>query len=291
MVFHKNIEVRDLKSKYGGTQRGLFALERIEKGELIWYCLCGDEDKTFTRDELLKIIEQHPHLDYFVRSFSYMIDDDLYAMPKTYMNEKNNDECALFNHSCTPNCGFDDTGNGIIAVRTIEPGEELAYHYGFLETETSLIYGLICKCNSSNCDKRLLFDYYRDPQFVDTYYSCMTPYLRKKVHDMKDKWYSTNCYVKRLTPSKEQSSLDSSSSNSDDDCDDNCVQKGLFTISNMKKDDLVASFTSVDNIAENKHYLRHSSQPNCYIKGKDVFVMYDVPSDTELTLYYHGVLL
>ena len=57
-----------------------------------------------------------------------MIDDDIYAMPSTYLEEKNNDECALFNHSCNPNCGFDSTGDGIYAIRTIEPGEELGMY-------------------------------------------------------------------------------------------------------------------------------------------------------------------
>jgi SET domain-containing protein len=60
-----------------------------------------------------------------------MIDDDLYLMPLTYMNEQNNDECAFFNHSCVPNCGFSDAfGDNVVAVRDISVGEELTYHYG-----------------------------------------------------------------------------------------------------------------------------------------------------------------
>jgi len=276
MVFYKNIEVRDIKSKYEGAQRGLFARERINPGELIWHCNCGAEDGVFTRVQLLDIIRKHPHLDYFVRSFSYMVDDDLYLMPHTYMEQKNNDECALFNHSCNPNCGFDETGDGIIAIRTIEPGDELAYHYGFLETEMSLIYGMNCKCGSSKCDGKLLFDYYRDPDFIEKYFPCMTPYLQKKAVDMKERWYSSNCYVKRFENEREPD-----------------VEKwdiGLFSISTVKKEELVASFSN-DEIAESKQFLRHSAQPNCYIDGRDVFARDDIPSDTELTLYYHGILL
>ena len=71
-------------------------------------CKCGDEDILFTKAQLLDIISKYPHLEYFVRSFSYMSDDDLYFLPKTWMEAKNNDECAFFNHSCETNIGYLD---------------------------------------------------------------------------------------------------------------------------------------------------------------------------------------
>ena len=37
-----------------------------------------------------------------------MSDDDLYFLPQTWMEAKNNDECAYFNHSCDPNIGYLD---------------------------------------------------------------------------------------------------------------------------------------------------------------------------------------
>jgi hypothetical protein len=276
MVFYKNIEVRDLNTKYGGSQRGLFAMETIEPGEKIWYCECGEEDGTFTRAELLSIINKYPKLDYFVRSFSYMVDDDIYAMPLTYREEKNNDECALFNHSCNPNCGFDITGNCIMSLRTIHAGDELSYHYGFLETESSLIYGFECKCASANCDKSILFDYYRDQEFVGKYFDFFTPYLRKKVIDMQTRWYSAQCYLKRfnnkLTVNKEDWPV------------------GLAALRDIKKDELVARF-STELISPDCHFIRNSIVPNCYVIDRDVFASVDIPSEAELTLYYHGILL
>ena len=83
MVF--SIQVKELKLKYGDSHKGLIAQEPIRKGEMIWTCNCGEKDVSFTRDQLLAIIQKHPRLDYFVRSFSYMIDDDLYLMPLTYL--------------------------------------------------------------------------------------------------------------------------------------------------------------------------------------------------------------
>jgi hypothetical protein len=314
MVFFKNVEVRCMRDKYGGTQRGLFALERIKKGEKIWFCDCTDKDGAFTRKQLLNIIKKHPKLDYFVRSFSYMIDDDLYAMPLTYMEEKNNDECALFNHSCNPNCGLgfgdDDEegfGDNVICIRDIDIGEELTYHYGLLETEASLINGLKCECNSPNCCGLLTFDFYRDAAFVEKFFPYMTPYLREKVRDMKNRWFSTNCYVKRLPPSNDATSVsssssslsslptsanDSSSGDSSDDSKPNDVehwQKSLFSLNSLKKGDLVARFS--DEIHPSSHFIRHSSVPNCVLLDADVYTLTDIPEDSELTIYYHGILL
>ncbi len=93
---------------------------------------------------------------------------------------------------------------------------------------------------------------------------------------MKERWYSTNCYVKRIPSDTTENVMD--------------WDKGLYAISPLKKDQLLASFSN-DEIFETKHFLRHSENANCYIKGRDVFAKFDIPSETELTLYYHGILL
>lgn len=302
MVFYKKVEIRDQKDRLGGCQRGIFALERIEKGERIWFCECGEKDGSYTRKQLLDLIRKYPKLDYFVRSFSYMIDDDLYALPHGYMEEKNNDECALFNHSCNPTCGFaeDGFGDNVVAVRDIEPGEELTYHYGILETEASLIYGLICKCNSSNCCGVLTFDYYRDPDFVAKFFDYMTPYLKQKSIDMKQKWYSRNCYVKRYFPLnqfKPVSSSSSISSTSDDSTDDSSIDleeypKGLCSLRTISNGELVATF-NVDNpkeINESKHFIRNCINANCVLIGFNVYASMDIPPETELTLHFERII-
>ena len=270
MVFYKKVDVSDLKEKYGFSQQGLIAQEPIKKGERIWHCTCGEKDISFTRAQLLDIIHKFPKLDYFVRSFSYMIDDDIYAIPLTYLEEKNNDECAFFNHSCNSNCGFseDAFGDNVVAIRDIEPGEELTYHYGILESESSLIYGLQCKCDSINCSGRLTFDYYRDPEFVEKHFDYMTPYLKQKVMDMKDRWYSSKCYVKRIPPMIEKPLEE--------------WHTGLFALEKIKKDELVARFTN--EVELEKHFLNNSSNPNCYIVGQEVFAKSEIPIETELTI-------
>lgn len=278
MVFFKKVEVRDLRDKLGGTQKGLFAAELIQKGENIWHCDCSELDGSFTRQQLLDIIEKHPRLDYFVRSYSYMIEDDLYGLSKTYMEEKNKDECAYFNHSCSkPNCGFLDDAlcDNVVAFCDIQPGEELLFHYGLLETEASLIAGMECKCNSHNCSGKLTFDYYRDEEFVKKYYPYMTGYLKQKVLDMQEKWYSSDCYVKRI-PELTNDKIEE-------------WNKALFTLKPIRKGQKVASFCkalSEKDVLPSSHFIRDSLAPNCQVIGKDVFTTVDIDAETELTLSY-----
>ncbi len=60
----------------------------------------------------------------------------------------------------------------------------------------------------------------------------------------------------------------------------------------IAKGDLVAEFAKNDQIIEGNHFLRNNSfDANCECIGQKVFARTDVPADTELTLYYHGILL
>ena len=173
-----------------------------------------------------------------------------------------------------PNCGFGDDafGDNVVACRDINAGEELTYHYGILETEASLIFGMKCKCNSLDCVKNLTFDYYRDPLFAEKYFAYMTPYLKQKVIDMRTRWYSRNCYVKRI---------ETDYSDILEEC-----ETSLFSLNSIKKGELVASFLNED-IREDQHFLRNSSQPNCVLIGRDVFANEDILPEVELAICFN----
>ena len=304
MVFFKKVEIRSQKTKYDDeTQQGIFAMEPIKKGERIWYCECGAKDALFRRDQLLDIIDSHPKLDYFVRSYSYMVGDDVYALPVTFMQEENNDECYLFNHSCEPNSGFSDQvfddvvrpnadpedAFGIVACRDIQPGDEITYHYGFLETEASLIYNMECKCGSPSCAKNLTFDYYRDPAFVAKYFDYMTPYLKRKTLDIAVRWHSSETWLKRVKSEHDAMTTTTTTTTATPE-DPNEFIYSLFSLKAIEKGQLVASFAN-GLVAESAHFIRNSPTPNCTIVGCNVFANADIPPQTELTIYYHGILL
>jgi hypothetical protein len=137
-------------------------------------------------------------------------------------------------------------------------------------------------CGTANCCGRLTFDFYRDEAFVDAYYDCMTPYLKQKVADNRDKWCSTSCYVKRY---ENESALPIETTGAVVEEWD----KGLCALKPIKEGELVAVFAG--EVAEDKHFLRNSVTPNCHVIGREVFANTDIPQETELTLYYHGILL
>lgn len=60
------------------------------------------------------------------------------------------DPGRLVNHSCNPNTGIKDDSN-LIALRDIEPGEEIFYDYSTTMDEEK--WTMECRCEDSNCRK------------------------------------------------------------------------------------------------------------------------------------------
>lgn len=195
----------------------------------------------------------------------------MYMIPKSFLEQRNNDQCVLFNHSCEPNCGFDpDDGNSIIAIRPIEVGEELTYDYHFLETEPSLIRGMICKCDTPSCVGQLMFGRYREEEFQKRYYNYMSPYLRSRVRELKTKWYSPKCFTRSATMEK---------------------NKTLHALEWIEAGEIVARFHG-PVIVEN-HFIRAvtENEANCIVdEDKQVIALCDLPPESEVTLFYHGKL-
>lgn len=116
-----------------------------------------------------------------------MLDDDVFGIPRYYHNLGITCECPFVNHSCDPNCeyGTYEFQYPLIAARDIKKGEELTIHYGAHDTETSLINGIKCGCQSDNCVQILIFNFWKDPRFQEKYYHCMSGYIRRKVDQLR----------------------------------------------------------------------------------------------------------
>jgi hypothetical protein len=192
-------------------------------------------------------------------------------IPRTFAAQQNNDECVLFNHSCEPNCGFDSgDGNTVVAMRAIAIGEELTYDYHFLETEPSLIRGLVCKCQSPSCVGALMFDRYRDEEFQKQYYEYMSPYLQARVRELKTKWYSTKCFTRSATTNK---------------------NKSLHALEWIQAGEVVARFSGLVNV--DNHFIGEANEEEatCVVdEYEQVIAVCDLPPETEITLNYHGKL-
>ncbi len=108
--------------------RGLFAKELIKAGEVIvaWH------PKVLTREQAEGLSAEEKH-------YLYPEGDTMLYMqpPERYMN-----------HSCEPNTHV--IGKSDVALRDIQPGEEITSDYMELETEN-----FQCNCGSKNCKSKV----------------------------------------------------------------------------------------------------------------------------------------
>ena len=88
----------------------------------------------------------------------------------------------LVNHSCDPNAGlrFTDTGVFLVAVRAIQPGEEIAWDYSTTLRESN--WHMICQCRAPEC-RRVIGNFDSlDPDRQEWFRArnLVAPYLRRK---------------------------------------------------------------------------------------------------------------
>ena len=151
------------KVMIGNTNKGkgLIALQTIEKGEII------------------AIFDGEV---YFAESESKLPDvSQDYACPfhaKWYRDGKPSSYARRMNHSCEPNCGIKNLFE-IVAMRTIQSGEELTFDYGMICNSDWENPEGKCLCGSPNCRGKILP--YRDlPQSVkDGYKGYVSEWLEK----------------------------------------------------------------------------------------------------------------
>jgi uncharacterized protein len=129
---------------------GVFALRRIRKGTTVIEYL-GDR---VTHD---LANERYAHKDpKDGHTFLFTVD------AKTVIDAGvNGNEARFVNHGCHPNCQTVNTGKRIFieALRTIQPGEELAYDYQIQRddddpADVDVIFA--CRCGAKNCRGSML---------------------------------------------------------------------------------------------------------------------------------------
>jgi len=101
------------------------------------------------------------------------IAEDLFILPPPTL-----EIADLFNHSCAPNCGME--GNVVlVAMRDIEPGEELCFDYAM--TDDNPFFGFDCECDELECRGAVNGDDWQRPELWDRYEGFFTPYLAKRI--------------------------------------------------------------------------------------------------------------
>jgi SET domain-containing protein len=170
----------------------------------------------------------------------------------------------------------------VVAIRDIQPGEELTYDYQCMDTEPSFYDGIKCCCRSFKCRGVLRFDQYRNVDWQNLFYKYSGQFVKTKIDELKTKWFSSRCYPKHYPVQRQQSQQQQQDSTSPE------KELGLAALRMIRKDDLVAIYSDKSNISRSAHYLRHSETPTCYLEDNEVFARTDIEPETELTLNFNS---
>ena len=141
MKLNPKVEVR--KSPIEG--KGLFAKRAFKKGEEVWIAkgIKPAKSKIMTDEEFKKFTEK------CIREDKQW--DAVYlgnGKHRAAVADRDNDPNNYGNHSCDPNTKPVDGKR--IAIRDIEPGEEITIDYGYFSPKD---WSMKCNCGSPKCRK------------------------------------------------------------------------------------------------------------------------------------------
>lgn len=139
----RKVKVRHTK-KFG---RAVYARMKIRKGEVIAAFdgpIYDDDYEPWTKDMLSHAIQIGP-----------LLWRDSAGLAR------------YVNHSCNPNCGIKDYVK-IVAMRSIQPGEEITWDYEM--TEKNPTWKMRCRCGYPKC-RRIIGNYKNMPKSVRRKYA------------------------------------------------------------------------------------------------------------------------
>eukprot|EP00301_Raphidiophrys_heterophryoidea_P012140 c18489_g1_i1.p1 GENE.c18489_g1_i1~~c18489_g1_i1.p1 ORF type:complete len:336 (-),score=70.13 c18489_g1_i1:127-1083(-) len=222
--------------------KGIFAVQQIEAGEVVWWWDQAEEIlHTFSRAEIVAIPGE---VGDWLRKYSYFVEEDLFG---SQPQDKPMDISYYFNHTCDPNCWYDGDEK-LIAMRTILPGEHVAYDYGMTETELSNHAGMQCLCGAKQCRGLLDFRQYRDPEWLAKYEPHCEAFIRRKAAEKGD--VNSKIYLRHEStdPSK--------------------PPRGLYALKNIEKGEIVVVFGEHASIKTTSQATRKAHQ-RVYAEGSD----------------------
>jgi len=145
---------------------GLFAIEPIHKDELL--AMWGGRVVGY---------EEYEHLSPFFKSHGLQIWDHLLQVPL-----QEGDPADYFNHSCNPNAGF-NTPISLVAMRDVEPGEELCFDYAM--SEDNHFDEFPCGCGSETCRGQVTGKDWQIPELQERYFGYFSPYLQTRIEKLR----------------------------------------------------------------------------------------------------------
>ncbi|WP_344190760.1 SET domain-containing protein-lysine N-methyltransferase [Pedococcus aerophilus] len=83
------------------------------------------------------------------------------------------------NHSCDPTLAWSTEGDGLVAFRDVEPGEELTIDYATSTTDPDLL--VRCHCETYRCRQLVTGDDWQIPQVRLRYAGHLAPVVQRAV--------------------------------------------------------------------------------------------------------------
>jgi hypothetical protein len=143
--------------------RGVFATRRFVAGELL--AVWGGWIITTVELNRLRKTEQ---------TYAVQVEEDLYLLtPRSKVAGAD-----FINHSCDPNAGLEGSIS-LVAIRGIEPGEEVSYDYAMADSNPHL--GFDCSCGSALCRVKVTGEDWRNLRLQQAYDGHFSPYLQRRV--------------------------------------------------------------------------------------------------------------
>lgn len=145
---------------------GVFAQTAVEAGErlMVWGGAIVDAQEL---RQLPLVNQQH----------SVQVEEGLYLASVIP-----DDDADYINHSCEPNAGLQGQ-IVIVAMRAIEPGEEVCFDYAM--SDSSAYDEFECQCGSPRCRGRVTGDDWLRPELQERYRGYFSPYLQRRIDQLQ----------------------------------------------------------------------------------------------------------
>ena len=142
--------------------KAVIAREHIAPGELIgvW------SGRIISAEELEELAPE-------IRMHTVQVEEGLYLAS---IGEREPPD--YINHSCDPNAGLDGQ-IAIVAMRDIEPGEEVTIDYAMCDGSPYDEFD--CACGTALCRGRVTGEDWRDPVLWKRYQGHFSPYLQRRI--------------------------------------------------------------------------------------------------------------